>query len=607
MPSLQSIVFPNLEMHVTEVMYLRLDEHAWADLQAGCVHFQAGALLSTDTFFNGFTVGTWKRTCDVRTLALEFEGEGELVATIGLHRTDQCTVWLAEHRLDLDGSGPRRIALPFWHELHDGMLFCRMRALGPAVLRRGAFVTDDEPLNNVRLGMVITHFNRQAQTRAAVRRIRDELLDAPATRDRLTLTIVDNSRNLAIEPHPRIRHLPNRNLGGTGGFVRGMLELMDGHEHTHALFMDDDASCESASITRTLALLQFARKPAQAVAGALLRTDAPWELIEKGARFDGQVQPMHSGLDMRRVDDLLLAERPGPPPDYGAWWYFAFPLAQVQQFPFPFFVRGDDIYFGLVNRFDITTLNGVASLGEDFAVKAGPMTAYLDARYHLVHALLAPRGTASRLYWLGTRLFMKPLKGYLYDSARAVTLALEHIAQGPEFFRSNLDMQAVRAEVSSWGKAEALTALDHSTAVVRRTRSNRESRWSRLARALSLQGFLLPGWLLRDRMLAQPKSFHGRASQVFRYRRILYEHAPSGTGFVAQFDRPRFFSELGRFLLAWGRLAVQLPTLRRTFAAGAHDMSTAAFWRGVYRESVPAPANVAPRSEAVAATSEVVP
>ena len=134
---------------------------------------------------------------------------------------------------------------------------------------------------------------------------------------------------------------------------------------------------------------------------------------------------------MRAVADLLFAERETARPDYGAWWFFAFPLAAVRRFPFPFFVRGDDVSFGLDNRFDIVTLNGIACFGEDFGAKHGPLTAYLDARYHLVQALLAPRGTASRVFWIGSRLFIKPLTSYLYSSARAVTLALRHTLAGP--------------------------------------------------------------------------------------------------------------------------------------------------------------------------------
>ena len=53
--------------------------------------------------------------------------------------------------------------------------------------------------------------------------------------------------------------------------MRGLLSLIDSGVHSHALFMDDDASCEAESIARTYALLQYSRDSKTAVAGSLLR------------------------------------------------------------------------------------------------------------------------------------------------------------------------------------------------------------------------------------------------------------------------------------------------------------------------------------------------
>lgn len=584
--TLQALVLPNLEVRAHEEMYVRLVDGAWCDLNGGKVFFEAGSVLSTDTFFNGLSVGVWKRHCSVDHLALRFRGAGEFIATLGLHRRGQVSIWLAEHRVRMLERSACVIPVPQWKDIRDGLLFLRIRALGPAVLSAADFISEDLPLNPVRLGLVITHFNRQAQVLPAIARIRRDLLDVPALRGAITLTVVDNSRNLPLGAHPGIAHIPNRNLGGTGGFVRGLMSLIDGGGHSHALFMDDDASCETASIARALVMLQYARRPALAIAGALLRELAPWELLEKGARFDGQVRPLHAGLDMRRVADLLESEREVARVDYGAWWFFAFPLTEARTLPFPFFVRGDDIFFGLKNNFEIVTANGIACLGEDFSSKHGPMTAYLDARYHLIHALLDERRSAAGVAWVGRQLFLKALNGYLYSSAAAVTLAFEHMLLGPRFFAEHIDMQSIRGTVGALAPNEKLQPIDPTAYRLKAPRRPRESFARRLLRALTLQGFLLPGFLIRDRTALQPKSFHGPASGVFRYRRVLYEHAASGTGFVASFDRGRYFQELSAFASAWVRLRLRLPRLRRSWLRGVEEMSTVEFWREVYREEM---------------------
>ncbi|HEU4457663.1 MAG TPA: hypothetical protein VFR90_00900 [Methylibium sp.] len=599
--TLQSLVLPNLEVAADESMYLRLNDRAWAVLGTPRLLFERGGVASTDTFYNGLTVGVWRRLCAVRSLAMELEGEGSFVVSFGLHRLGQASAWLAEQAVRLEPGRAHRIELPAFATLHDGLLFARLRSLEAGVLDAARYVTDDEPPNAVRLGLVITHFDRVAQVMPAIERIGRQVLARPDLQGRVTLTVVDNSRNLPAVSQPGTTVITNRNFGGTGGFARGLLELIDGGQHSHALFMDDDASCESESIARSFALLEHARDPKQAVAGSLLREAAPWHLLEKGARFDHQVRPISPGLDMRRVEDLLRAERASAAPDYGAWWFFAFPLREVRHFPFPFFVRGDDIQFGLANRFTIATLNGVGCFGEDFGVKHSPLTAYLDARYHLVLALLDRAGAASRVRWVATRLFLKALTSYHYSSARAVTLALRHVMQGPDFFREHLDLHAVRAEIGAWLPREKLAPLDHGQRGLRPARRREESPLRRLARALTLQGFVLPRALLMDRTTVLDKSFHGRASAVFRYRHVLYEHAGSGTGYLAHFDRKRFFAELRAFVATWFAFRRRLGPLQQAYERGVTEMSTAAFWRRTYR---PAPSRApAPATQPEAAVS----
>lgn len=598
MHTLQSLVFPNFEVSNEEAMYLRVSGRAWIELGTGCAHFEPGGLMSTDTFYNGLTVGAWKGRCDVQSLAFELCGEGRCVVSFGLHRLGMGSVWIAEASVELQPGSRTTIPVDAWPVLHDGLLFVRIRALGPARLDAARWATADAPLHDIRLGIVVTHFNRLRQVVPAIERLCRFIDRRPDLLPRLTVTVVDNSRNLPLSDDGPLTVIPNRNLGGTGGFVRGLLALMDRGDHTHALFMDDDASCEVDAVARCVALLQYARDPAQAVAGALLREAAPWHLVEKGARFDGQVRQMGSGMDMRRIDALLQAERSTTAPDYGAWWFFAFPLSAVRRFPFPFFVRGDDILFGLSNRFRIMTMNGIACYGEDFSAKHGPLSAYLDARYHLVLALLGERQVAKRLRW-ATRLFVKAISSYHYSSARAVTLAVRHVLQGPEVFREQLDLQAVRSEIGAWTPDEKLRPLDIAAYTTRPARRERESRARRLVRLLTLQGFLLPDALLKPRMTVQDKAFHGRASSVFRYRQVLYHHAPTGTGYIAEYDRRRFFAELRAFAVAFAALMRRRGALQREYAAAAEQLMTMAFWRSVYGDA-PAPTPPAPQ-EATAA------
>ena len=53
----------------------------------------------------------------------------------------------------------------------------------------------------------------------------------------------------------------NPNLGGAGGFARGLWEHRRRGQATHVLFMDDDVAFEPEVIARTVAFLRFAADP----------------------------------------------------------------------------------------------------------------------------------------------------------------------------------------------------------------------------------------------------------------------------------------------------------------------------------------------------------
>ena len=98
----------------------------------------------------------------------------------------------------------------------------------------------------------------------------------PRYQDNIGLTVIDNSQNISRDEAQGITLIPNNNLGGSGGFTRGLLHLKDEGSFTHCLFMDDDASCEVESIRRCYHLLQFAVTERFAVSGVLMRELEPY-------------------------------------------------------------------------------------------------------------------------------------------------------------------------------------------------------------------------------------------------------------------------------------------------------------------------------------------
>ena len=189
-------------------------------------------------------------------------------------------------------------------------------------------------------------------------------------------------------------------VGGAGGFARGLMEATKAG-FSHCLFMDDDASFHMENIARTYMFLAFSKDRRNAVAGAMINNTHKWAMWENGAWFDGSCRPISCGDDLREPKEVIKMElassQQRPATLYGGWWFFAFAIDQVKHHPFPFFVRGDDISFSLMNDFNIHTLNGVVSFQDDFSEKESAQTLYLDLRNHIIQHLVTPELERSAL------------------------------------------------------------------------------------------------------------------------------------------------------------------------------------------------------------------
>ena len=84
-----------------------------------------------------------------------------------------------------------------------------------------------------------------------LQRIHEKLLSDKTFGNRITLYVVNNGEDFSIPSFENIVYLKSENLGGAGGFSRGLIEVKTRGREQFCLFMDDDASCEIESLKRT--------------------------------------------------------------------------------------------------------------------------------------------------------------------------------------------------------------------------------------------------------------------------------------------------------------------------------------------------------------------
>ncbi|GAB7218006.1 glycosyltransferase family protein [Dickeya oryzae] len=499
-------------------------------------------------FFNSISVGVWKLNTSISEVSLVLHGQGNIIVRFGLQRIGHAHKWLSEDQIVLTENGTS-IEMPFWNNLDDGMLYLQIEALSETVLFWGGeFVTSNNPSTNVTLGVVITHFNRKNYVVPAIQRIETQLLNDPCYDGKIDLIVVDNSKNITQEEagiKPII--LPNKNLGGSGGFTRGLLYLEEQKRYTHCLFMDDDASCEVESLRRAFALLSFSINDNLSIAGSLMRELQPEFLYEKGAVFNNVVFPLKAGFNMRVIKDLLYAEHVDVKPNYGAWWFFAFPINKVSCYPYPFFVRGDDILFGRENKFDIITMNGIGCWGDDFSLKAGPVPSYMDMKNHLIQNFFSKKSTRLNAIKLIFQFFISNAFSYNYASTNAVLNAVEDVMKGPEYWIDNIDMSEIRKKIGEYPYQEKMQPIclsDYRFSLPK----NKRSRSKTLIRWMFLNGYLLPQVAFNKSKVLLPKGFRANFSSVFRAKDILYYYEPLKIGYIAKHSKKYFFLNLIRFI-----------------------------------------------------------
>lgn len=581
---LQQLVLPTLDVCPRIDLYVRLGPGTELSTLDRCLRLRRAGEAAFDTYFGCFSATRWRQLTPVRSLSLELDVAGTVGADVVLAHPQRPERILTSVELESDG-GPSRVAVPALDEVGDGLIYVRVRGRSAlSEVRGGRWTTDDPPERAVRLGLIVTTYNRQQFVRANMARLLGDH-DGDAAPEVTRVLIVDNGRNLRLDvpDGAPVRVVANPNLGGAGGFARGLYELRREGWATHALVMDDDVRFEPESVRRARALLSYASDPRLCIHGSMLSADRPAELFEAGANYRRRavspLEPVGRGRDMSDWRAVLACELDGAF-DYAAWWFLALPLSLTADNPLPMFVRGDDVSWGLLHTGRHTvTAPGVAVWHQDFDAKLSPTGWYYEIRNFTLADVLADEGYR---WWHAERRFLdaalRPLFAFKYDTADHVTRGMRDLLAGPEHWMS-LDQARLNADLRTNG-GERITTLDESLA--RLPLQPRAPALRRLAggmlAGLTLGGNLLPRrWRAAKGPAAVPLENRGVIASLARDA-VVYRHELRPEGFVARRDRPRFFALLAGVLRVAVEIALRFDRVARDYREAYPRMVSDEYW-----------------------------
>jgi hypothetical protein len=580
---LQRLILPDLGVCPELDLYARCEGAAAYAYRRGELKLAAGGRVSFATLYGAFSIGKWRRLAGISSLRLRLDISGEGQVVIWTWRDGQDRRYLAS--AEVPASGGVALEIPLATGL-EGIIAPEVTAWGPMSVRGGAWETDDAPRRDVKLGMVITTFQREAAVKESVRRLVSGMLSdiSPSTQ----LVVVDNGRTLAPDDVPGATLVPNPNLGGAGGFARGLCWLQDAGDFTHAVFMDDDASAELESIRRAVNFLRYVSDDRTAMVSGLLFEEYPGIQLEAAGQMPGDVwMPARPGVDLRKTKNLVANELPFRV-DYGGWWMFFFPLMHVRNLPFPFFVRGDDVEFPRANDFVLVTLNGVNSFGPDFFRKESPVNVALDRRGNLVNVLLHGSGrSAVRGVVRGLEKGLAFANRYCYDHVDALCEGTLDVLGGPSSFEDLSGFADGRRKEFAACARQRRLAPDKVAGYATVSPRPRGFIWHGF-RLLLLNGHVLPRFMLRRRPVVLGTVWEAPGSEAFLRPFVLVREGLSGTLIFAERDVRRYFLSLTR--LAWLsiRLLAALPRLQGDFRRARGEFGSRSYWERQFQRNPPA-------------------
>lgn len=403
------------------------------------------------TFINALSIGKWRKytTVEYVSLVLTLAGDACEVYATELPANAEVVHVALRPLVSVDASDEPhtvKISLPETDALVQGFV---LKSAGSTRLISGSYVASvaENAVRNIELALATTTFRKEEYITHNIEAVKREVLgSSDPIAKHFHMYVIDNGRTLPAEElsDAGVTVIPNANVGGAGGFARGMLAALDTGA-THVLLMDDDVHVMPESFKRTFALLSLANEEYRDafVNGAMLNAGTPNELFEDVAhvRKDGIYGSIKHVLRVDRPDELSQNEAVNVevPNAYGAWWYSCIPTSAIRAhgLPLPVFVRCDDVEFGIRCQPTYMTMNGICVWHEQFE---GRFNAAVDSYQYTRNFLIMQASNGldlTRPFFLRfDRTFNIYLRSMNYGTCELMLDGLADFLKGPSFIEN---------------------------------------------------------------------------------------------------------------------------------------------------------------------------
>jgi len=442
---------------VPEDLYATV-EKGLARRERSRVLLRPGSAVSTNTYFGRFHATYWQRWTAVDEIECHLVASGS--GRVRLMASDTNKVWRIVAAADVTAEVPASVRLvgKIDRFLDGGGMWLEVTTETGELTVSDVAWTVAAPEVLRLTSVVICTYNRVDDCLNTLTAMADDPAALAAVG---TVYVVDQGSDpLESRPRfaavadrlaPRLEYLRQPNLGGAGGFTRGMYECTAGEpdEHTDILLMDDDVLLEPEILIRLTAFAAHTTHPT-IVGGQMLNLLHPGHLhisaeyadpekLRVGRPVPGALKEAYLlGRDER---DLPIVQDRRIDTEYNGWWSCLVPAEIVRAigYPLPLFFQWDDIEFGYRARahgYPTVALPGAGVWHADFGWKDwDEWHRYFNMRNGLITAALHTGFSVATIRRTLGELLGQYLVAMHYGLAATLLAAVEDFLDGPEILR----------------------------------------------------------------------------------------------------------------------------------------------------------------------------
>ncbi|HEY5853995.1 MAG TPA: glycosyltransferase [Aldersonia sp.] len=562
------------------------------------MHVESGGRVDTNTYFGRFAASYWQRWTTV--------GEVTAAAVLDVGRRARVRLVasdIAGHRRVVAVAEPResgRVELSSRLDMFvdGGALWLEFEALSGALAIEQVEWTVAARGRIRPVAIAICTFNRArdcAHTVAALAsdpRVLDGI-DGVYVVDQGTDLVADQGSfaETAATLGDKLRYLRQPNLGGAGGFSRGMHEVAQANEHCDVILMDDDILCEPETVLRLSAFANLTVSPTLVGAQMLFLLNPDY--LNVGAEEVWLDKLMHGQKvpkALRNTSMLKKRQERRVDAGYNAWWTCLIPAEVIAKIglPLPIFFQWDDVEFGLRAReqgFVTVTLPNAAVWHADFYWKDfDDWARYFSTRNSLIvgslHADLDPTKLSRQFF----RQISEHLVAMQYGLVETTLRGIEDFLAGPDVLRDGgvAAMSAIRAARADYPEtvkhSAAAPPVPTSDIVVRRA-SGEPSRMQ-----LILIKRAIYQWFGRTQhgLIGVPRE-DAHWWHVSLFDHVVVTDASQSGVRIRQRDKAKAKALLLRSYRLLRRLRRELPSVTQRYRASAPELTSAQNWERLYR------------------------